>query len=450
MTRARLDGLYLLLLGSAVFLLLGVALGSVSHVATVDFRMSYYSARSLLEHCDPYKESEVLRVAQAEGGTRPWDTEGPRHVMQYIYLPSAFSLTIPFAVLPWGLAHLLWLTITIGGLILASGLLWLLCADSEPIVAGALIGFLLANSELLVITGNMAGIAIALCVVAVWCFVRERFVLAGVLCLALSLASKPHDTGLVWLYFLLAGGVYRKRALQTLIVTVAVSLPAVLWVWHVAPHWIEEWRFNVAALSAPGAMSDPGLNSAGAHGLGGLVSLQEVISFYWNDPHIYNPATYLICAPLLLVWAVATLRYRPSPRTVWLALAAIAALSMLPLYHRQQDTKLLLLTVPACAMLWAEGGVTAWLAVLVNSAAFVLTGDLPWAIFLGLINNVHVPLSRVAGQMMIAVQVFPAPLILLVTGVFYLWVYVRRCRNHGSQRPIETMPRLREVSPEGL
>jgi hypothetical protein len=43
MTRARLDGLYLLLLGSAVFLLLGVALGSVSHVATVDFRMSYYT-----------------------------------------------------------------------------------------------------------------------------------------------------------------------------------------------------------------------------------------------------------------------------------------------------------------------------------------------------------------------------------------------------------------------
>jgi uncharacterized membrane protein YhaH (DUF805 family) len=88
--------------------------------------------------------------------------------------------------------------------------------------------------------------------------------------------------------------------------------------------------------------------------------------------------------------------------------------------------------------------------VLVNSAAFVLTGDLPWAIFFGLINSVHMPLSRVAVQMLIAVQVFPAPLILLVTGVFYLWVYVRRCRDHDSQSPIETKPLMREASSEGL
>jgi hypothetical protein len=107
MTRARLDSLYLLLLGSAVFLLLGAALEYVSPAEMVDFRTMYYSARSLLQHCDPYKESEVLRIAQAEGGTRPWDTGSPRHVMQYIYLPTAFSLTIPFAMLPWGAAHLL-------------------------------------------------------------------------------------------------------------------------------------------------------------------------------------------------------------------------------------------------------------------------------------------------------------------------------------------------------
>lgn len=436
MTRAQLDGLYLLLLGSAVFLLLGAALESVSPSATVDFRMTYYSARSLLQHGDPYKESEVLRISQAEGGNRPWDTANPRHVMQYIYLPTAFSFTIPFAMLPWGPAHILWLTLTVGSLILASSLMWNLGEDYAPILSGALIGFLLANSELLVVTGNVAGIAIALCVVALWCFFRNRFVLAGILCLGMSLACKPHDTGLVWLYFLLAGGTYRKRALQTLLATVAFSLPAVLWVWHVAPHWMQEWQSNVSALSARGAMSDPGLSSAGAHGLGMLVNLQEVIAVFWNNPRIYNPASYLVCAPLLLVWAFVTLRSRPSPRNVWLALAAIAALSMLPVYHRQQDTKLLLLTVPACAMLWAEGGLTGRLALLVNCAGFVLTGDLPWAILLGLINNLHLPSTRLTGQLLTAVQVFPAPLILLVMGVFYLWVYVRRCPAHASPQPL--------------
>jgi len=82
------------------------------------------------------------------------------------------------------------------------------------VVCGALIGFFLANCELLIVLGNMAGVAIGLCVVAVWCFLRERYVAAGIFCLAISLAIKPHDSGLVWLYFLLAGGIYRRRALQ--------------------------------------------------------------------------------------------------------------------------------------------------------------------------------------------------------------------------------------------
>jgi hypothetical protein len=450
MTRARLDGLYLLLLGSAVFVLLGVALENASPVAMVDFRGLYYPARCLLQHSDPYAGTEVLRIYQAERTDRRLDTERIRQVAtQYVNFPTTFSLTAPVAMLRWRPAHLLWIALTIGSLIFAAFLMWDLGADYAPMVSGALIGFLLANSELLVVTGNMAGIAIALCVVAFWCFFRERFVLAGILCLALGLACKPHDTGLVWLYFLLAGGVYRKRALQTLLATVAVSLPAVLWVWHVAPHWMQEWRFNLLEFSAPGAINDPGLSSPGAHGIGMVVSLQEVFGAFWNDPRIYNPASYLICAPLLLVWALATLRYRPSPRTVWLALAAIAALSMLPVYHRQQDTKLLLLTVPACAMLWAEGGPMGWLALVVNSAAFVLTGDLPWAVFFGIIGHMRGPTTALGTQMLVAAQVFPAPVILLVTGVFYLWVYVRRCRAHASPQPLGTVPRKPEASPQG-
>jgi hypothetical protein len=88
---------------------------------------------------------------------------------------------------------------------------------------------------------------VSLSAVAVWCFLRERFVLAGILCLAVALAVKPQDSGLVWLYFLRAGGVYRKRALQTLLATAVLSLPGVLWVWHASPHWFAEWQSNVAA-----------------------------------------------------------------------------------------------------------------------------------------------------------------------------------------------------------
>jgi hypothetical protein len=429
MIKARLDGLYLMLLGSVVFLSLGAILENATSARMVDFKGLYYPARCLIQHHDPYNESEVLPIYQADWANQPSDTAGVRFVAtRYVYQPTAFFFTAPFALLPWGPAHILWMTLMVGSLIFASFLMWNLGADYAPILSGVLAGFLLANCELLMITGNAAGIAISLCAVAVWCFLRERFVLAGILCLAMSLALKPHDTGFVWLYFLLAGGVFRRRALQTLMVTVAICLPTVLWVWYVAPHWMQELHSTLLECIASGGMN-PGPASTGAHGLGMIVNLQSITAAFWDNPGVYNLASYLVCAPLVIAWGWVTLRNRPSPRRTWLALAAIAALTMLPVYHRQVDTRLLLLTVPACAMLWAEGGRIGRLALAVTTAGFVLTGDIPWAIFFSVISKLHLPATALMGNILVAAQVIPVPLILLVTGVFYLWVYARTGRD---------------------
>jgi hypothetical protein len=279
-----------------------------------------------------------------------------------------------------------------------------------------------------------AGIAISLCVVAVWCFLRERFVLVGILCMALSLAVKPQDTGLAWLYFMLAGGTYRKRALETLATTAVLILPVSVWVWRVSPQWMQELGANILAFSAHGGINDPGLFSSGSHGLAMVVSLQSAISVFWDDPHIYNSASYLVCAPLLLLWAFITVRTRATPSRAWLAIASIAALTMLPVYHRQYDAKLLLLTVPACLMLWAEGGLIGWFALLVNVAGFALTGDLTWAILLPLINRLHVSTTGLSVETLAVAQVFPAPLILLIMGIFYLWAYAR-AGSHSAVKP---------------
>ncbi len=430
MRKARMDGLYLLLLGSAVFLFLGSALENVSPSSMSDFKVVYYSARCLLHHSDPYNESNVLRTYRDEGGERPSESARDLQVVtQYIYLPTAFSFTVLFAMLPFGPAHLLWMALVVGGLIFASFLIWDLAADYAPIVTGALLCFLLANAELLVVIGNACGIAISFCVLAVWCFYKKRFAALGVLCLAIGLALKPHDTGLVWLYFLLAGGVYRKRALQTLAVFAALSLPVILWVTQVSQHWMQELSSNMSALSVHGGLNDPSPASSGAHGIGMMINLQTALSFFRDDPHFYNPATYLICGVLLLVWSIKTLRSRVTPVGGWLALAAIAPLSMLPVYHRQVDAALLLLTIPACAMLWAEGGRAARLALAVNAAGLVLTGDITWVLILGPLSNLHLILSRQAGQILIAALVLPAPLILLTMAIFNLWMYVR----HGHK-----------------
>jgi hypothetical protein len=120
-----------------------------------------------------------------------------------------------------------------------------------------------------------------------------------------------------------------------------------------------------------------------------------------------------------------TFRNRPSAPRAWFGLAAIAALTMLPIYHRQYDAELILLTVPACMLAWRGGGVAGKLALAVNALGFVIVGALPWTILLPLVKVLPVSNDGVSGRLMMMVQIFPVPLILLVMGIFYLWLYVR-------------------------
>ncbi|MDR3576216.1 MAG: glycosyltransferase family 87 protein, partial [Anaerolineaceae bacterium] len=429
MTKARLDGLLLLLLGSAMFVLSGAAMEHIAAGSMQDFKGIYYSTRCLLEHCDPYSQDQLLHVFLAEGGEHVMAPAQRQVVTLCVYFPTVFIFLAPFAVMAWGPAHLLWMILTAASLIVAAYLIWSLGANEAPRLSGVLIGLLLVFSAGLMLNGNSAGIAVSLCVIAVWCFLRERFVWAGVLCLAASLAIKPHDAGLVWLYFLLAGGVMRKRALQTLAITALLGLPAVLWVSQVSPHWLHELQYNQVVAAAHGGLSDPRPDAVGSGTAAMMTNLQTVFSMFWDDARVYDLVTYCVCGALLLVWVVITLRSEQTRARTWLALAAIAALSMLPVYHRPHDARLLLLTIPACAILWAEGAAIRWFALALNFAGIVLTGDLPLALLVHLVNGLHMNSAGMMGRALTIVLTRPAPLILTAIGVFYLWVYVKHCGN---------------------
>ena len=430
MTNARRDGLYLMVLGTAVFLVLGGALAMGSSHPISDYRFVYNSARCLFQNADPYNVSEFQRVFVADGGNPGSGTSRAQYMemSQYMYLPTSF-IVAPLALLPWGSALLLWSILIAASFVLASFLIWQIGAKNSPVVSGFLICMVLASSELLLVVGNAVGIVIGLCIVAVWCFIAERFALVGVACLSVSLMLKPHDGGLIWLYFLLAGGTYRKRAMQTLILTIALSLPLLLWVTSVSACWFAELRSNLAMLSAPGHLNDPGPLSMAGHGIAMVIDLQSVISLFRDDPRIYNSISVCVCGPLIAIWAIITLRTRPTLKLTCLALAAIAPLSMLPVYHRLGDAKVLLLATPGCAMLWAEGGVVAWLAVAITTAGIALTGDLQWAVFFGLFKHFSTSGRWLPSYLVVAIQVYPVPLALLVVGVFYLCVYWRNAES---------------------
>ncbi len=435
MNKTRRNALVWILLASGLAIAWGFSIGQTAN-GWVDFRAVYYGTRCLLEHHNPYSVNELEQVYRTEGGERKTETVAARQaVILYVNMPTAFILITPFAMLPWGPAHLLWLAFTAGVFTLAAFLMWDIGSRYAPEVSLFLICILLVDCESIFGAGNTAGIVVGLCVIAVWCFFNERFVWAGVLCLAASLAIKPHDSGFVWLFFLLAGAPYRKRALQTLLVTAVLGVSAFLWLSSVAPNWMHDWNSNLSAISVRGGINEPGPASLTGHSASMVVDLQAAISIFEDNARIYNPASYLVCGALLLLGAARTLKSRVSPERVWFALAAVVPLTMLVIYHRPWDAKLVMLAVPACAILWAEGGLTRWLALVITAAGVVFTGDVPLAALAIFADKLHVSTAGIFGQIQTVMLIRPASLILLVMSVFYLWIYLRRDVNPAEANP---------------
>jgi hypothetical protein len=442
MTKARMDGLYLLLVGFAVFAVVGFGLAGIARSSLVDFRAVYYSARCLLEHHDPYSAGDMMRVYREEeiDHSHP-DPIGPNQIQAvtvYVYFPTASIFVAPFALLPWGPAHVVWMIFIAASVMLATWLIWSMAAEYAPVISGALAAWLLLCSVDLFVSGNAAAIVISLCAIAVWCFLRGRYTAIGVMCFAAALLIKPHDAGLIWLYFLLAGGVYRKRALQVLAATAVLGLASTLWIWHVSPHWMEELRANLEITSSHGGLSDPSPAATNTGTASMMTGLETVVAVFRDDPRIYNPLSYLLWAPFFVVWAAATIRSRFSVDRAWMALAAMAPLSMLPTLHRPNDTKILLLAIPACAMLWASGARVRWLALGLIATCMLLTAGIPIGFIVSLAKNLHLSTATLSGKILTVALARPAPLILLATGVFFLWVYARPASGRNSKAPLLT------------
>jgi hypothetical protein len=382
-----------------------------------DFKQFYYASRCLIEHHDPYQESQLWAVYTAEAGPVPSDPAVVKWLHEILLcpnMPTTLLFMAPLALLPWGAAVTVWMALIVASFFVAGYLVWRVCADIAPRYSGALVFLLFVTSGVGLSIGNTAALVVGLCVIAVYCFVSERFIWIGILSLAVSLAIKPHDAGFIWLYFLLAGGVARKRALQTLAVTALIALPAVVWISQVAPHWPQELNANLHAITSRGGQDDPGPHSGGAFGVVMMANLQVVFSRIKDDPGFYNPATYLMCAVPILVWIVKTLRTRYSPAHAWYAMAAIVPFSMLVVYHRYYDCRLLLLAVPACVDLWRTHSPMRWYALALTLAGILVTGDLLWIVVLGL--------TKYSGPSLGAC-IIPAPIVLAALGVFFLRVY---------------------------
>jgi hypothetical protein len=332
------------------FLVLGIAAGvflvgggkRAFHIS-YDFVPVYTGAGCLLHGCNPYNTSQLEQQFFRAGGRademNSWDIDVP------VYPPSTFLALFPLALLSYPAARLLWFVLN-GFLFITSAFLILsLCPQAYRWLATILASLILATSGILLVLGQPAVFAISLVIIGSYLFLRGRLLpVATVLCM-LSLAVKPQIGGLIMLYFLIQRIYWRYVAVAmvgALLLLLAAGLMLSLHPGSVT--WLATLRANFAATLSPGGSADPRPDNQEAIG---DVNLQLLTSIVSPDARRFNPAAYAIFLGLLVVWIWAVPWTNVVPEAHYLALAALSVLSLLPVYHRFYDTRLLLLSVPA-------------------------------------------------------------------------------------------------------
>ena len=387
----------------------------------IDFRAVYGSSRCLIAGCNPYYFEDIRAQFLAHGGSLAEAGNvvyGPFMPSYVGYPPSTLFYLVPFVFPPWPIALVIYLAIAstfyaVGALLFAD-----LCSEYIPIASAACLALFLAWQDDIVFYGQPTLLAAALLCIGVWSLLKNRYPRLGVLSFAFSLVFKPPLGGLFLLYFL-AAAQHRKRAWQVIGVAVVLLLPVLLWfsMHSATQNWVHDLKANVAGISAPGNLSDPGPQNALDNR---IIDLQAIVSRYRDVPSFYNHVVWGLSALVIAVWLYPVIRRRPSQEKDILSLAAIAAFSMLPVYHRVYDSRALLILFPALAVLMRR---TVWwgraATVLTLFVSFVLSDAYTVR---SKIDSHHVAQSLAGQPVLQTMAVHLAPLALLLVTIFYLAV----------------------------
>ena len=143
---------------------------------------------------------------------------------------------------------------------------------------------------------------------------------------------------------------------------------------------------------------------------------------------------------LFLFWLFAALRSHGPPPLTFIALAVITPITLLVTYHRAYDARLLMLTVPACAMLYAEGKRTGKIALVITALGLIFTGELPYALLKPLTSDSTTAHAGIFESVPALLLDHSAPIFLLFLAVFYTSIYVRRSVLRSAQPSCPPLP----------
>lgn len=313
---------------------------AVGSVNSYDFASVYGAARCWLHGENPYDMRQVDAQVHASGdnpATFP-NTEPPPSV----YLPTAFPVVAPVALLPWKAARLAWCLLSVGLFVFSVVLLIRACkaaGSAKWLLAAGVLFFSPTSSGLS--TGNPSVVSCSLTLAAILLAMRAR-ILAPAVLLGLAHAVKPQVSIAAVAVLML----WRNWSvvLYSFAIPLAAALVSVLTASGVDQYkmWLLSLRDGIAAISLPGGVNDPSpANYFSYH----LVNAAAIASIPIHNPHVVSALVWTGTLSLiaLYLWK----RPRASvPDVAWRDAAFFCTVFLVPVYHRYYDCQLLLGILP--------------------------------------------------------------------------------------------------------
>jgi len=318
--------------------------------SSIDLVNIYAGARCMFHGCNPYDTTQLEQQYLQAGGRAdelaPWEDEVP------MYPPSSFLALFPLTLLRFPEARVLWFLLNGFLFVTSAGMILSMCPRSYRWLSTILISLLVVSIGLPLALGNPAIFAISLLIIGSYLFFRGRFLPLGAFLLMLSLAAKPQIGGLIVVY-LLVRGIHRRYAEVAMAGALALLLTAglILSLHPRSTDWISTLSSDISASMEPGGINDP--EPANIHAIT-LINLQAIASVFFPDAREYNAVAYAVFLTLLAVLIAAVLRTNACQEITFLSIGALSVLSLMPAYHRIPDARLLLISVPAVAIVYQK------------------------------------------------------------------------------------------------
>jgi hypothetical protein len=348
-TRAWYAGLILVLLASVSIFVVRTALQPQYRPS--DFATYYTAARAWLHGADPYSQSAAPLHWQAADG---WANIMPDDCIDLfglawlpiIQMPSAMPVFAPFALFSAKTAVALWFIVS-GVLLIAQTAALARMAKSrlwQPT------GIVLLSATLVLAPvhelfgwAQPSGPTISFIVLGAWAAMTRRDILAGTL-LALATAIKPQLGGLFFIYFLLKG---RQRiVLSFAAVMAALFTVAIVPMQLKGINLMHVWLANVSATDGPGGMNNTAIGGPARFY---MLHLQVILNVLVESRNVMNFLAGALVGITAAVFAHLESRGRVQEHAdELLELSFVAALALLPVYHRFYDAGILVLP-----MTWA-------------------------------------------------------------------------------------------------